>query len=287
MAARSLGFMLAGSLLLTAAGCRGTPPAPAPVTRAEQTPPTPPPAAATTPSPQPPAPAAPASPARDPGRDDAPVVVDPGVDDSNAPKTLAEAAAAERERRARVGTPATIVVTDKNIHQYAAKGQITVADPREKNRKKGSIAAAASAGADPAAAGKPLHDEQYWRSRALEIRVRWRAATDEVKQLEQRSTELRQRFYSENDSFVRDNRIKPEWDRVTDRLQKARTDAETASQELAAFLEEGRRADALPGWLREGEDQEPPPPPKKKALPPAQSIEPPVLNDNGGHGGWR
>jgi hypothetical protein len=271
-------LVLAGSLLLTIVGCRGTP---LPVARAEQTPPPSPPAAATTPSPQPSAPVAPAP--RDSSRDDAPVVVDPGVDDSNAPKTLAEAARAERERRARVGTPATISITDKNIHQYAAKGQITVANPREKEKKKGSIVPSAPS----VVMGQPLHDEQYWRSRAREIRVRWRAADDEIKKLEQRSTELRQRFYSENDSFVRDNRIKPEWDRVTDRLQKARTDAETASQELAAFLEEGRRADALPGWLREGEDQEPPPPPKKKALPPAQSIEPPVLNDNGGHGGWR
>ena len=268
-------LLLTGSLLLTAAGCRGTPP---PVVRAEQAPPTSP--AATTPSPPPPEPAA-ASPGRkDPSRDDAPVVVDPGVDDSSAPKTLAEAARAERERRAQVGTPATIVITDKNLHQYAAKGQITVADPREKEKKKGSVA--------PPAAGsveKPLHDEQYWRSRALDIRLRWRAAADEIKKLDQRSTELRQRFYSESDSFVRDNQIKPEWDRVTDRLQKARTEAETASQELATFLEEGRRADALPGWLREGEDQEPPPVPvKKKGLPPPQSIEPPVLNDNGGHG---
>jgi hypothetical protein len=281
MAAHSerLLLLLTGSLLLTTAGCRGTPP---PVVRAEQAPPTPP--AATTPSP-PPSDPAPASPGRkDPSRDDAPVVVDPGVDDSNAPKTLVEAARAERERRARVGTPATIVITDKNLHLYAAKGQITVAEPREKEKKKGSTAPAAAAGA----AGQPLqalHDEQYWRSRALEIRLRWRAAADEIKKLDQRSTELRQRFYSENDSYVRDNQIKPEWDRVTDRLQKARTDAETASQELAAFLEEGRRADALPGWLREGEDQEPPPVPvKKKGLPPLQSIEPPVLNDNGGHG---
>ena len=263
-------LLLTGSLLLTAAGCHGTPP---PVVRAEQTPQTPP---AVTPTPAPDLPAL-----KEPTRDDAPVVVDPGVDDSSAPKTLAEAARAERERRARVGTPATIVITDKNLHQYAAKGQITVADPREK--KKGSVAPPAAGAVEKPL--QPLHDEQYWRSRALEIRLRWRAAADEIKKLDQRSTELRQRFYSENDSFVRDNQIKPEWDRVTDRLQKARTDAETASQELAAFLEEGRRADAFPGWLREGEDQEPPPMPvKKKGLPPPQSIEPPILNDNGGHG---
>ncbi|MFY9824971.1 MAG: hypothetical protein WAM82_26570 [Thermoanaerobaculia bacterium] len=278
MAARSEPrWLLAVSLLLAAAGCRGTPP---PVVRAEQTPPTPPPAATLSPPSPTPAPAAPGL--KDPGRDDAPVVVDPGVDDSSTPKTLVEAARAERERRAQAGAPAAIVITDKNLHQYAAKGQLTVADPKEKEKKKGAVA--------PSAAEQLLHDEQYWRGRALGIRLRWRAAADEIKKLEQKSTELRQRFYSENDSFVRDNQVKPEWDRVTDRLQKARVEAEAASEELAAFLEEGRRAGALPGWLREGEDQEPPPTAsekKKKSLPPPQSIDPPVLNDNGGHGRWR
>jgi hypothetical protein len=207
-------------------------------------------------------------------------VVDPGVEDGNSPKTLVEAARAERERRAQVGTPAAIVITDKNIHQYAAKGQITVATPKEK--KKGAVAPPVAADSTE----QPLHDEKYWRSHVLDIRLRWRAAADEIKKLEQQSTELRQRFYSENDPFVRDNRVKPEWDRVTDRLQKARIEAESSSQELAAFLEEGRRANALPGWLREGEDQEPPPVPvkKKNMLPPPQAIDPPVLNDNGGHG---
>lgn len=272
--------LLAGSLLLTAAGCRGTPP---PVARAEQTPPTPP-AAVTTPSPSPsptPAPASP--PLKEPTRDDAPVVVDAGVDESNSPKTLVEAARAERERRAEAGTRAAIVINDKNLHQYAAKGQITVADPHEKEKRKGAAAPSSEMGSVEQSL-QLLHDEQYWRGHVREIRVRWRTAADETKRLEQRSTELRQRFYSENDSFVRDNQIKPEWDRVTDRLQKARADAENASQELAAFLEEGRRANALPGWLREGEDQEPPPvPTKRKGLPPPQSIDPPILNDNGGH----
>jgi hypothetical protein len=266
---------LAGSLLLMAAGvgCRGTPP---PVARAEQTPQATP-AVASTPSPAPSV-SSPASPAlKDPSRDDAPVVVDVGVDDSKAPKTLVEAARGERERRAQVGAPAGIVITDKNIHQYAAKGQITVADPKEKKKS-------AAPSAEVESAEKLLRDETYWRGHALDIRLRWRAAIDEIKRLEQRSTELRQRFYSENDSFVRDNHIKTEWDRVTDRLQKARTEAEAASQELTAFLEEGRRANALPGWLREGEEQEPPPAPvKKKGLPSLQSIDPPILNDNGGH----
>ncbi|HEX4962699.1 MAG TPA: hypothetical protein VF173_17820 [Thermoanaerobaculia bacterium] len=267
-------LLLTGGLLLTAlvgTGCRGTP---QPVARAEQTPPP-----AATPAPQPSS--TPAPPLKEPTRDDAPVVVDPGDDESSSPRTLVQAARAERERRAKAGSPIA-VITDKNIHQYAAKGQLTVADPKEK--KKGTAVPVST----PAEAEKPAHDEQYWRGHALEIRLRWRAAFDEVARLEQRSTELRQRFYSENDSYVRDNQVKPEWDRVTDRLRQARAETESAKEELAAFLEEGRRANALPGWLREGEDQEPPAAPEKKkdGNPDSQSIEPPVLKDNGGHGPW-
>lgn len=276
-------ILLAMGLLLT--GCRGTPP---PVARADQAEKTPP--AQITPEPASPA----VQPAQTPPgpRDDDPVVVESGDEESVAtPKTLVQAAHAERERRAGAGKPVA-VITDKNLHQYAAKGQITVADPKEKKKPVEAAApapapAAASSSADPA-----VRDEQYWRGHALEIRLRWRGAADEVKRLEQRSTELRQRFYSENDSFVRDNQVKPEWDRVVDRLRQARADADSARVELAGFLEEGRRANALPGWLREGEDQEPPAEPEKKKqrLPAPQSIEPPVLGENNDERpprGWR
>lgn len=270
---RNLSLWLA---LLLIAGCRGTP---EPVTRA-----TPPPAKAAAPiaaDPAPPTPVRAAEP--EPVREDAAVVIDPGVESESGPVTLADAARAERERRARAGKPVA-VITDKTLPQYARKGQITVADPREKEKK----GAAPAPEAGPAAAQQePVRDEQYWRTRALEIRLRWRQAADDVKDLEQRSTELRQRFYAETDSFVRDNQVKPEWDRVLDRLRQARTDVDAAKRDLAQLHEDGRIAGALPGWLREGEDQEPVPEPEREKLPPAQSIEPPVLNDDGGHGGRR
>jgi hypothetical protein len=240
---------------LLAAGCSGTP---QPVSRAGEG------------GEQPAKPdAAPTPPAQDaePGRDDTPVVVDPGTEDG-AEMSLVEAARAERQRRAHAGEPVA-VINDKTLPQYAAKGQITIAEPKSKKP-----AEAAPAAAD----GESLHDEQYWRGRALEIRQRWRRAADDVEELEQKATELRQKFYLENDTFTRDNRIKPEWDRVLDKLNRSRLEAEEAKKELEDLQEEGRVAGIMPGWLREGEEEEPEPEPKKKeALPPAQSIEPPVL----------
>jgi hypothetical protein len=253
--------VLAAACLLAAlslsAACRGTTPAPQPVTKADPAPPSEPAPANPKPDPQTP-----------PVGDDSAVVVDPGVEDG-APKTLAETAKAERERRARAGQPVA-VITDKTLHKYASQGQITVADPKDKG-KQGTEGAAVVPGAET------VRDEQYWRSRALEIRQRWKQADDDVKELEQRSTELRQQFYLENDPLIRDGRIKPEWDRVLDRLRQAHLDVDAATQELTSFLEEGRVAGAQPGWLREGEDLEPPADAKKKQTPAAQSIEPPVI----------
>jgi hypothetical protein len=264
-------------LLLTpgAAGCRGTP---QPMVRAE--PPAAPKAPAVAPAPAtPPAvpTSSPATPAPEvtPPKGNQAVVVDPGVDGDGTPATLVEAAKAEKERRSHAGQ-STAVITDKTLPRYASKGQITVMDPAKDKKKGVSLR--------PAAAGAPagVHDEAYWRSRGLEIRQRLRQTADDIKELEQRSTELRQKFYMENDLFVRDNRIKPDWDRVLDRLKQARLDEDSIKQELSDFIDEGGKAGALPGWLREGEENEPPEPSaksKKEELPPAQSIEPPILND--------
>jgi hypothetical protein len=213
--------------------------------------------------------------------DAAPVVVDAGEEDIlTTPATLVEAAHAEKARRAGAGK-SSVVINDKTLPRYAAKGQITVADPKakDKDKKKGLSPAAAAA---TTAAATPTRDEQYWRGKALQLRETWRAAADEVKDLEQKSGELRLKFYAEGDTFTRDTQVKPEWDRVLDRLRQARLDVDAAKQDLAKFLEEGRAANALPGWLDEGIENEPEEPKKKETdgAPPVQSIEPPVLNDD-------
>lgn len=157
------------------------------------------------------------------------------------------------------------MITDKNIKQYAAKGQITVAAPGNKTEVAETEEKA------------PVRDEQYWRSRALEVRLRWRKAADDVKELEQSAAGWRRRFYAENDPHVRNGQVKPEWDRVLDRLEEARAEVDTAKTELAELLEEGRIAGALPGWLREGVDEEPKEEAEPKALGEHKVIDPPQV----------
>lgn len=198
------------------------------------------------------------------------VVVEAG-DEEDDPQTLVQAARAERERRA-TSTPPAVSITDKNLPEYARKGQITVVDPSKE--KKGPAAAPAAPRAAP---GEPVRDEQYWRNRGLDIRLRWRQAADDAKELEEKAASLRQKFYAEDDPYVRNNRIKPEWDRTLDRLRDARAEIETSKQELTEFLEEGRVAGVYPGWLREGFDMEPEDEEPREETPPAESIEPPIM----------
>jgi hypothetical protein len=193
-------------------------------------------------------PAAPAPPA--PGtvepeavapRDDHEIVIDAGGSRSAAPTTLAGAARAERQRRATADRP-MLTIDDKNLAQHATGGL--------------TIASAAPA-EEGAAAASDAPDEQRWRQRVRTLREHWALAVDSIDELEQRVASLRTRFYAADDPYVRDGQIKPAWDHALENLAASRIRARELELELQATLEEGRRAGALPGWLREGLELEP------------------------------
>jgi hypothetical protein len=255
---------VAGLLLAVACASSAPPartkPAPAPSPQKSQAP-------QATPAPTPEGPAPVPEPEE---RGSQAIVLDPGGEQEGSTRTLGEAARAARERRAHAA-PSAIVINDKNLKQHAT-GQLTVATPGPKS------------GSAPEEPAQPLRDEQYWRSRALEIRLRWRHAADDIKELQESANGWRRSFYAEKDPNVRNARIKPEWDRVVDRLQEARAEVEASTQELAELLEEGRTAGALPGWLREGIDEEPQEEPEPSNI--HKVIEPPNAGSGNqdGHG---
>jgi hypothetical protein len=203
------------------------------------------------------------------------VIVDGSAPSADSQLSLADAAKVERERKADANPP-RIVITDKNLHSYAKKGQITVADPKKKTAP--AAAGQTANAATPDTASAQVRDESYWRSHALEIRQRWRKAADRIKGLEQDVAEWRRRFYAQDDPWVRDGQIKPAWDHTLEELRDARAEAEVAKKELAAFMEEGRVSGALPGWLREGIDLEPK---EEKPVDPTQAIDTPIYKDSG------
>lgn len=237
--ARSRGLSSLVGLAVLAAACGGTAarkPEPLPPQAVSQQRPQPtPPPPASTPTPSPPT----------------LVVIDAGEPDLAADQSLAEAARRERERR-RASEGPVVVITNKNLAEFAKGQRLTVASED-----------AAADEAEPTAVAGTGEDEAHWRQRGLEIRQRWHDADGAIGRLEGESARLRRQFYSTDDPYVRDNQVKPEWDRVLAELDQARRDLASAPAELEAYLEEGRRAGALPGWLREGIELVPEPEPVK------------------------
>lgn len=180
-------------------------------------------------------------------------VIDPGGE-AEKPPTLYEASQRAKAREEAGASPEPIaVITDENLSEYAEKAEIIMLEGAPAAPPP---SAAAVPPAAPVAAGG-LRDEQYWRTGALELRMGWRRTLDQIEGLELESAALRQQFYAEEDLYLRDNHIKPEWDRVLDRLSQLRDRSLRYEQELEQFLAEGHRAGAQPGWLSEGWELEP------------------------------
>ena len=191
------------------------------------------------------------------------------------------------------------VITNQNLAELAEGGQITIVGaPRRatarrqgprRQRERRTVNAQRSADIDGCSRGAVREHggdrrraptarharrrrqltEEYWRGQALKIRLDWKAAVEEVDELQGEVADLRRRFYQEDDPFYRDNEIKPAWDRALDRLQEAKAAAETQERKLNRFLEEGRRRARCPvGCARASSSSRRPPRPLAGATPP-------------------
>ena len=163
-------------------------------------------------------------------------------------RDLIEASNRERERRRRTEQPG-LVVTDENLAEKAEGGRLTFAQRAPGRQEQVERAQEVLDGY--------AEQEEYWRDRARSIRSNWREAYDRIDELEADASELRRRFYAEEDVALRDRDIKPAWDRTLELLKQARNTVDRSREELAVMMEEGRRAGALEGWLREGLELEP------------------------------
>lgn len=220
------------------------------------------------------------------------VVLDPGTDEAAQPRSLFEASRAEKDRRQEVGE-SEIVLTNKTLKDYS-KGNLTFMEGEE---AEGEAAIVEESGetdetedAETADADQEALDEEYWRNRVLDIRTLWRQSLDRMEVLESDIGRLRTEFYAEDDPFYRDAQIKPAWDQALIELEDARRDAETSQRDLEDAMEEGRRAGALPGWLREGIELEPTVEELEELQPPSDSrvhepSEPVILEEDGGDDG--
>lgn len=201
------------------------------------------------------------------------VIIDQGEPQEEEPPTLTDAARLAKEARAREGAPIA-VITDETLSEYAT-GELSIAE-----EKPAAASPTATEEEQPADAIEE-RDEEYWRERVKGARMRWRDLVEEISRLEGQVAELRQRFYAEDDGFYRDSQIKPAWDRALDLLAEMRDEVGRAQANLNTILEEGRRAGALPGWLREGIEYEPAAEETDDAPAIHEVTEPPVIDEDG------
>lgn len=209
--------------------------------------------------------------------DDAAVILSGGKRrESDEPATLAEAAAAARTQRAASG-PSVASITDANRDERAARGELTfISSPAA-----GAVPDSSAGEEETAPAAKP-GGEAYWRTTVRDARVRWRDATQRVDELGARAAELRNAFYAADDPFYRDGVIKTDWDTALSDLATAKAEVTAARADLRRLLNVGRRAGALPGWLREGLELEPEPPRQRNVEPSTvEPVEPPMVEEGG------
>lgn len=215
---------------------------------------------------------------------------------STAQPSLGEAAAAARADRAAADLttaepqPPPRRITNENLAEVGRTGRVSFAGPDAGAPLAGSAeatpATAAPIGATTGTSSGGLEseeprDEIYWRRTARDLRTEWRQTVDEIATLRERTADLRWRFYAEDDPWIRDSRIKPEWDAALDRLRRAERDVEGFRARVDALLEEGRREGALPGWLREGIELEPTEEEPDAERNPAEPIDPVVVDERG------
>lgn len=187
-------------------------------------------------------------------------VIDPGGTDK--PQTLIEASRLAKERKRRQGPQTAVAeINDENLAEYAEGGEVIVlesepaAPPIGEQLK--TLEQSSSDSPPSGDADGDIRDEEFWRTRALELRMGWRRALDDLGRLELESAALRQQFYAEEDPYIRDSQIKPAWDRVLDRMDSLRVQSSRYESELESFLEDGRRSGAPQGWLNQGWELEP------------------------------
>lgn len=192
------------------------------------------------------------------------------------PRTLYEAAVAARKERAEAGA-SRVSVTDENLHEFQGEGLTFAEEGAEEEGAEGEAAGGDGSGEAPAASSEEAGGETYWRSRVRDLRLALREAVDAVAELEERAASLRRSFYAQDDPYVRDAEIKPAWDRTLDRIADTRAAVFRLREELDATLEAGRRAGALPGWLREGKELEPQETAGSERRDPAEPVEPDVI----------
>lgn len=105
----------------------------------------------------------------------------------------------------------------------------------------------------PATKKKTSHGEEYWRSRSLRLQASVQRATKalaDAKQHEQDLTDQLLFFAGTSGDATKYSYLVKELADTRDRIPRLQKAVESAQSDLEAFMDEARRQNVLPGWLR-------------------------------------
>jgi hypothetical protein len=181
----------------------------------------------------------------------APIVVKPADDDeaSDEPARLGDVVKLQ-------GTPEE---QERLLREIEKNHSGTPGDPPTATK----TAAAKKGGAQTASAGTPAgsevdvksnaKDETYWRDRSRDYRENLLRAQEELELLLKRQHQLEEQILNFVSLGYKGNQFTyqtSELERIKQQIERARLEIVRAQRALDQFLDDARKADVLPGWLR-------------------------------------
>jgi hypothetical protein len=196
-------------------------------------------------------------------------VISEGNEGKTQPSLIEASRMAKAKKKNEGEVRPVIEITDENLKEYSSQGQVFLVESGAEAAAAPPVAEEPEAvpgnlepapivaegrveGSSSASADKEL----FWRQSVSELRTGLRRSIEDLRRIELESTLLRQQFYSESDPFVRDNEVKPRWDRALDQLAALRKKAKEDHNALNSLLAEAKKAGISPEWLQDGTSSE-------------------------------
>jgi hypothetical protein len=159
---------------------------------------------------------------------------------------------APRSAARETGKSGPLRITNDSLVVDPSKGKVSTSQRPAATTPDPARTAAPSPAALPAVAGADAgQGEAYWRDEARRLRERVAELREAIVRLEADTKRLEADYYAWDDGAYRDRVIKPSWDKAREELATSRFALPVAEKELSELPDRGRRAGALPGWLRE------------------------------------
>ena len=146
-------------------------------------------------------------------------------------------------------TGGSIVITNENIQDIAAKGKVTEAKPVVNRSAVGPNAAGVEM-YDPDEQ-QALHRKYYWQQKYVQQLSKIQALRRQIQQLDSEIPGLWNDFYSRDDPAYRDGVVKPKLDQTLNRREQLEEQLAQAEPVLEQIKIDARKDGAEPGWFRE------------------------------------